>query len=185
MRVAGHVVDPRLRRDGVAEVEWYFQCAEAEMCAPSNFGRVLASVGPDGSRRTSEDQADAARAHRHIRRRLYAMPNNEAGVLQVAYEPRHWPRAVRARFGDLGGIAVRMMSALDDWPEDRSLQALMDEARARDLNVRCGRPAKEGTFLERLKLQAQARLDTALVAYLEVRGTGPSVIPPRAWGRAT
>jgi hypothetical protein len=77
----------------MTEVEWYFQLAETEMSEPSNFGRMLASVSREGCRRTPQDQAEAATAHRRILDWLRAMPNNEAGVLQAGYEPRDWPRA--------------------------------------------------------------------------------------------
>ena len=134
------VLDARLREDALTEIEWYFQLAETEMSAPSNFGRMLASVSPDGYWRTPEDQAEAASAHRRVRGWLLAMPNNEAGVLQAAYDPRDWPRAVRVRFRDLAGIAVRLTCALDDWPEDRRLHELMDAERARQLAERCDDP---------------------------------------------
>ncbi len=58
----------------------------------------------------------------------------------------------------------------------------MDEARARDLAARCVDPGREAGFLFKLRAQAEARLDVALAAYLHVRGTGRSVIPPHAWG---
>ena len=176
------------RREGVgrrstalAEVEWYFQLAETEMGAPSNFGRVLASVGPDGHWRTPEDQAEAVTAYRRIRTWLYAMPNSEAGVLQAAYEPKPWPAALRERFGDLTGIAVRLTCPLKDWPEDRRLQELMDKARARALDGRCRCPDKEWEFLERLEDRARARFETALAAYLRVRRAARPVLPPHAW----
>ena len=64
MRPLGRVLDARLRQDALTEVEWYFQLAEAEMSAPSNFGRMLASVSSDGYWRTPEDHAEAATAYR-------------------------------------------------------------------------------------------------------------------------
>jgi hypothetical protein len=177
----GRVLDRRLRRDARAEVEWYFQLAETEMSPPSNFGAMVASVSPGGTWRTPEDQAEAATAHRRIRRWLYAMPNHEAGVLQAAYELRPWPRAVRARFGDLAGIAVRLMSALGDWPEDRRLQEVMDAGRARELSLCCADPAGGAFFVKGLKASAQTRLDTALASYIGVRGTGLCVVANRGW----
>jgi hypothetical protein len=178
----GRVLDLHLRHEALAELEWYFQVAETEMSAPSNFGRMLASVSPEGYRRTPEDQVEAASAHRRIREWLHAMPNNEAGVLQAAYELRDWPRALRVRFGPLTGIAVRLLSASSEWPEDRRLQAAMDKARARDLAVRCGEPAREAIFLDRLRRRAEARLETAVSLYLRVRGSGRSVVPGCLWG---
>ena len=181
MRPLGRVIDARLREDALTEVEWYFQLAEAEMSAPSNFGRMLASVSSDGYWRTPEDHAEAATAHRRIRVWLCAMPNNEAGVLQAAYEPREWPRAVRVQFGDLAGIAVRLTCALDDWPEDRRLQELMDETRARELATRCVDREVEAVFLKRLQARATARLDFAVASYLRVRGISRCVVNNRGW----
>jgi hypothetical protein len=177
-----HVIDLRLRRDARAELEWYFQLAETEMSAPSNFGRMLASVGPRGYWRTPEDQAEAAIAHRRVLGWLRAMPNNEAGVLQAAYEPRDWPRAVRIRFGHLSGIAVRLTCSLDAWPEDRRLQEAMDKARAQDLAAMCTHPQEQASFLDRLRAQAEERFERAVAAYLRARGTGRAVIPSHAWG---
>jgi hypothetical protein len=177
----GRVIDGRLRHDALLEIEWFFGLAETEMSAPSNFGRMLASVSPEGRWRTPEDQAEAACAHHRILDWLRAMPNNEAGVLQAAYEPRRWPTIVQARFRHLTGIAVRLTCALDDWPEDRRLQELMDEQKAHELAKRCSNPERRVDFLNRLQRRAEARLETALNAYLRVRGTRRSVIAGRDW----
>jgi len=181
MRPLGRVLDARLRQDALTEVEWYFQLAEAEMSAPSNFGRMLASVSTEGYWRTPEDHAEAATAYRRIRRWLYAMSNNEAGVLQAAYEPREWPRAVLVHFGDLTGIAVRLTCTIDEWPEDRRLQELMDHTRARELATRCADREGEVMFLERLHARAAARLDFAVASYLRVRGIARCVVNNRGW----
>jgi hypothetical protein len=109
------------------------------------------------------------------------MPNNEAGVLQAAYEPRRWPTVVEARFRHLTGIAVRLTCSLDDWPEDRRLQELMDEEKAHELASRCSNPERRADFLDRLQRRAEARLETALSAYVRVRGTGRSVIAGSRW----
>jgi len=175
------VTDLRLRCDVRAELEWFFDVAEMELAAPSNFGRMLASVSPEGYSRTPEDQVDAAIAHRRILGWLRAMPNHEAGGLQVAYESRDWPRAVRKRFGQLAGIAVRLTSSVDTWPEDRRLQEAVDRVRAQDLAAKCtsGGHAK---FLRELRERAEDRLERAIAAYVAVRGTGRAVIPENAWG---
>jgi hypothetical protein len=170
-----------LRGDAQEELEWYFQLAETEMTAPSNFGRMLASVSPGGYSRTPEDQAEAAMAHRRILGWLRAMPNNQAGVLQAAFELRELPAVVRIRFGLVTGIAVRLTCSLDAWPKNRRAQEAMDRARARDLAVMCTRPEKHQAFLEKLDARAHERFDTALAAYLRARGTGRSPIPPSAW----
>jgi hypothetical protein len=170
-----------LRNDAQSELERYFELAETEMTSPSNFGRTLASVGPEGYVRTPEDQVEAAVAYRRILGWLRAMPNNEAGVLQVAFELREWHAGLRIRFGQVTGIAIRLTCSLDEWPRDRRAQEAMDKARARDLALMCTRPEKHRRFLEMLDARAQARFDTALAAYLRVRGTGRSVIPPSAW----
>jgi hypothetical protein len=173
---------PRLREHAQRQLEWYFQFAETEMTAPSNFGRMLASMSPGGYCRTPEDQAEAAVAYRRILGRLRAMPSNEAGVLQAAFEPREWPAVVRIRFGLVTGIAVRLTCSPDTWPKDRRAQEAMDNERARDLAGLCARPEQQQTFLETLHARAHARFDTALAAYLRARGRGRSVIPPSAWG---
>ena len=177
------VMDLRVRHDAFSwGIQWFFQLAETEMSAPSNFGRILASVSPEGRWRTPEDQAEAARAHHRILEWLRAMPNNEAGVLQAAYEPRKWPPVVEARVRHLTGIAVRLTSALDDLaPGDRRLQELMDEQKAYELAERCSNPERWADFLDRLQRRAEARLETALNAYLRVRGTGRSVIAGSGW----
>ncbi len=175
------VMDLRVRHDALLEIEWFFQLAETEMSGPSNFGRMLASVSPEGRWRTPEDQAEAARAHHRILEWLRAMPNNEAGVLQTAYEPRKWPTVIGARFRHLTGIAVRLTCALDDWPEDRRLQEVMDEQKARELAERCSNPERWADFLDRLQRRAEARLETAVNAYVGVRGTGRSVIAGSRW----
>jgi hypothetical protein len=143
-----------------AELNGFFSVAESEM----------------GHWRTPEDHADAALAHRRILGWLRAMPNNEAGVLQATYESRDWPRAVRAEFGRLTGVAVRLTCSLEEWPEDRRSQEAMDMAKARDLEARCAARRTEARVLESLRRRAERRLAEALGVYLEVRGTGPRVV---------
>lgn len=174
------VLDSRVEADASLEVAWYFQLAEAEMSCPSNFGRMLSSIAPDGRWRTPEDQADAAGAHARIRRWLYAMPNHEAGVLQVAFEPRDLPRPVTVRFGALAAVAVRLTCTLTEWPEDREAQRRLDCVRASALAERCRQGLAERAYLERLEARAKARLDKALGEYVRVRGKGRCVLPPRA-----
>lgn len=175
------VTDLRLRRDARAELEWFFEVAETELEAPSNFGRMLASVSPEGYSRTPEDQLEAAVAHGTILRWLRAMPNNEAGVLQVAYEPCLLPRVVRKRFGRLAGVAVRLTCRLDEWPEERRLQEEMDRAKAEKLALKCT-SGKHAKFLRRLEERAKERFERALAAYVAVRGARSAGIPERAWG---
>ncbi len=125
MPAHGQVVDlVGLRASPIAdaELEWFFNVAASDMGDQSNFGRLLSPIRDDGERTTLEEHAEATHAYRQIRGWLRAMPDSDAGVLQVAYEPRVWPRAVRDAFGLLSGIAVRLMSTPDDWPEDRGSQ---------------------------------------------------------------
>jgi hypothetical protein len=158
------------------ELHWFFNVADSEIGLQSNFGRLLSSVSAEGRWRTPEDHAEAAHAHQRILGWLRAMPNNEAGVLQAAYEPRDWPRSVRAEFGRLTGVAVRLMSSLEEWPEDRSSQEEMDMAKARDLDANCLARRTEAPFLESLRKRADLRLARALAVYLKVRGAGPSIV---------
>jgi hypothetical protein len=158
------------------ELHWFFNVAESEMGLESNFGRLLSSVSSEGYWRTPEDHADAAHAQRRILGWLRAMPNHEAGVLQTAYEPRDWPRAVRAEFGRLTGVAVRLTCTLEEWPEDRTSQEAMDMSKARDLEAKCMDRRAEARFLEKLRQKADLRLAGACGSYLKMRGTGPCFV---------
>jgi hypothetical protein len=160
------------------ELHWFFHVAESEIGLESNFGRLLSSVSAEGEWRTPDDHAEAAHAHRRILGWLRAMPNNEAGVLQAAYEPRDWPRGVCAEFGRLAGVAVRLTCSLEEWPEDRRSQEAMDMAKARDLEARCMAQRTEARFLESVRKRAELRFAGALGVYLEVRGAGPCVVRP-------
>jgi hypothetical protein len=166
----------RVRSVSDTELDWFFNLAEIETGAPSNFGRLLSSVADDGHRRTPDDQAEALRSYRRILGWLRAMPDSDAGVLQAAYEPHDWPRAVRARFGRLTGIAVRLTCSLDTWPEDKRDQEVMEMARARELDTKCAAEKGSAKFLATLQEQAEARLSTALRAYLAVRDGGPCIV---------
>jgi hypothetical protein len=104
------------------------------------------------------------------------MPDSDAGVLQAAYEPRDWPRGVRARFGRLTGIAVRLTCSLDTWPEDRRDQEVMEMARARELDAKCVADVVKVKFLTALQAQAEERFAKALRAYLDVRDGSPCVV---------
>jgi hypothetical protein len=158
------------------ELHWFFNVSDSEIGLESNFGRLLSSASAEGHWRTPEDHAEAAHTHRRIRGWLRAMPNHEAGVLQAAYEPRDWPRGARAEFGRLTGVAVRLTCALDEWPEDRWSQEVMDMAKAGDLEAKCTAQRTEARFLDSLRKRAELRLAGALGAYLKVRGTGPCIV---------
>ncbi len=169
----------KLRANPVAdaELEWFFNLAGSDMGDVSNFGRLLPPVDEEGERRTIEDHAEAAHSYRVIRGWLRAIPDSDAGVLQAAYEPRCWPRAVRNEFGLLSGIAVRLMAAPDEWPEDRRSQQAMDSENARELEDMCmNRGPKEESTMQRLRLEAQGRFARSAAAYEKVRGCGPSVV---------
>jgi hypothetical protein len=158
------------------ELYWFFNLAESEMGPESNFDRLLSAVSAERQWHTTEDQAEATHAHRRILGWLRAMPNHQAGVLQATYEPRDWPLAVRAEFGRLSGVAVRLTCPRDEWPEDRRSQEAMDMTRARDLEARCIGQGTDVMFLERLRKEADLRLEGAFGAYLKVRGTGPCIV---------
>jgi hypothetical protein len=160
-----------------AELEWFFNLADSDMGDVSNFGRLLPPVDEEGERRTMEDHAEAAHAYRVIRGWLRAIPDSDAGVLQTAYEPRCWPRAVRNELGLLSGIAVRLMVTPDEWPEDRRSQHAMDSENARELADMCvNRGPKEEKTLQRLRFEAQGRFARSVAAYEKVRGGGRSVV---------
>ena len=152
------------------ELEWFFNQAESDMGAQSNF---RASLGIDGWPPVDpEDAAEACRRFRRIRSWLKAIPDSDAGVLQTAYELHPWPVALYDKLGRLTGVVVRLACALDRWPEDRSAQRLLETVRAGWLLAQSLTPAN--ATLARLRHEATVRLSRATTAYARVR------TPPRA-----
>jgi|HubBroStandDraft_1064217.scaffolds.fasta_scaffold74123_3 hypothetical protein len=157
--------DPRAE----AEVLWFFVLAECEMGNRSNFAESLGRRANLWDHKTPEDFVEAAHKHRRIQDWLRAMPSSEAGVLQAAYDPRCWPRVVLERFGRIAGVAVRMMCAEGDWPEDRRSQEQVEMKRARELEVMCMNGQRDAKTVRDLRNRATDRLERALRAYTVAR----------------
>jgi hypothetical protein len=148
--------------DVAAELEWFFNRAESDMGAQSNFHAVFGTHRPIAV----EDAAEACRRYRRIRSQLKAIPDAEAGVLQAAYELRAWPVALSDKLGRLTGIVVRLACALDPWPDDRSAQQTLETARADWLVSQSLSPTN--ATLARLRQDATYRLTRAHAAYARI-----------------
>jgi hypothetical protein len=144
------------------DLEWFFNRAESDMGAQSNFQAVLGRHRP----MTSEDMAEACHRHRRIRSRLKAIPDAEAGVLQAAYELRAWPVALYDKLGRLTGVVVRLACALDRWPDDRPSQQALEMVRAGWLLGQGLHPSN--ATLSRLRQEATVRLTRAHAAFSRV-----------------
>lgn len=158
------------------ELEWFFNRAESDMGLRSNFASTVL-VDPDDERSTPEDAAEAAHAYRRIRGWLLALGDADAGVLQVAYEVRPWPRALYDELGRLTGVVVRLACALDPWPPNRDAQVLVEMARAEWLAKGAGSYRAYGVGpLVRLRREGELRFTRAHHGYNNVRGAGPCLV---------
>jgi hypothetical protein len=152
----------------------FFFTAEDVDTSGSNFGRMLSSVADDGSWRTPEDHARAARRHRVIRSHLKSIHDSDAGVLQCAYTPQAWPSRVAREFGRLTGIVVRLSCDRTTWPEERCRQLALDAQNAETLDTMVRAGGDENRHVLRdLRREAQARFARALGEYVSAR-TGRS-----------
>jgi hypothetical protein len=157
--------DPRAE----AELLWFFVLSECEMGDRSNFAEGLGARANLWDHKTPEDFVEAAHKHRKILDWVRAMPSSEAGVLQAAYEPRCWPRAVLERLGRVAGVAVRLLCAQGPWPEDRRSQEKVEMERARELEVMCMNGQADAKRVMDLRNRATDRLERALHAYIARR----------------
>ena len=143
---------PKIEED----LEWFFNRAESDMGARSNF--------PGNPQISPEDAVEACHRYRRIRRWLTTIADSDAGVLQSAYELRPWPVVLYDALGRLTGVVVRIACALDYWPEDRWSQEAIEMARAAWLAAQSLSPAN--TTFVRLRRYAAARLSRAHAAYV-------------------
>ena len=155
--------DLRPARAVEEELEWFFNTAESDMGAQSNFMAMIGRATP----RSPEDAVEACRRYRRIRAWLKAIVDSDAGVLQAAYELRDWPVVLQDKLGRLTGVVVRLACALDRWPDPRAAQQAREMIRATWLAADCS--VLNPTF-SRLRGAAQVRFARAHLAYRTVRG---------------
>jgi hypothetical protein len=149
------------------DLEFYFNLAECKLGLSCN---VYESLNHYGVAAAPSPDAVVEEAHRYrlVRRALKAIPDSDAGVLQVAYEVRPWPEALTRELGRLTGVVVRLTCIPAWWPEEREAQVRMDTAQADMLamQLRC---AGHGS-LARLRHTAEVRLARAHRLYAAARG---------------
>jgi hypothetical protein len=155
-----------------SEVDWFFAVADGELGLRSSYIDMLV---PGRHRvdplRDPDRVVAAARAWRVIHGRLRAIQTEQAshaGVLQAAHTVRAWPRELRARFGILTGIVVRLVAAEEGLPVSHDEL----ERPERQVAERLASPFaawKAGAFPD-LRKRAAGRYGRALDAYVLVRG---------------
>jgi hypothetical protein len=150
------------------ELDWFFNQAESDMGASSNYQQALRIESPS-ARRTAEDYVEASAKYRRIRRWLKAIDDYQAGVLQAAYELRDWPVALFDELGRLTGIVVKLACSLDGPHGDRRFRQLVEMGRARWL-VETHIPLRQNESLGRLRHKAQVLFMAANCAYGIARG---------------
>jgi hypothetical protein len=156
------------------ELAWFFAWSEEELLAhPSSFMLLLSEAtgceAPD-----PDDLADALHSWRKIRDWLLSIPDSDAGILQVAYQPSEWPAGVARVFGErLAPIAIRLMCHLERWPGPGWARDAILASKTSLLEARILVLGDDDDGLRRLRCEATARLALATQAYVEVRGDGP------------
>jgi hypothetical protein len=161
-RMTPSIHDLRPTRAIEEELEWFFNTAESDMGARSNFMAMIGRAVPI----TPEDAVEACSRYRRIRAWLKGIMDSDAGVLQAAYELRDWPVVLYDKLGRLTGIVVRLACALDRWPDQRGAQQALEMIRAGWLAAECS--VLNPTF-SRLRGAAQVRFARAHLAYRTVR----------------
>ena len=155
------------------ELHWFFNEAESEVDAPSNFCALLAGV-PRDSLEAMEDRAEALHAAGKIRRRLEALSVTDARMLEALYVERPWPARVERALGVLAGpvealavVRVEHLRAIARVrTETKTVTAWLDELLAADRAA-----------LSPWRQEAERCCRMAITAYERARGTGPSVVP--------
>ena len=178
-RLVGDLRAPSAAED---ELDWFFTRAESAMGIQSNWGPLM-EMALSGLRGTAHDPADtdvdarleAVHAARVIRERLQRMPRAEAEVLCAAFEARRWPTRVATVLGRLAGVAVQTEEARSGFAEATAMKRTAADTVATWLEelLACGGLRE----IAPVKWAAQCRWVTAVRAYREVRGDGPSVAP--------
>ena len=168
--------EPQARVGSTVERElgWYFGMNEEELLAlPSNFTLLLCSAARSGAP-DPEDLADALHARRKIGEWLLTIPDSDAGVLQVAYQPSEWPAGVARVFGErLAPIAIRLMCHLETWPGPGWARDCILASKTSLLEARILARGDDDDGVQRLRREATVRLATAIRAYVEERGDAP------------
>jgi len=150
-----------------AELDWFFNQAECDMGASSNFDLVRGAMST-APRITPEDAVEAAHLYRRVLTWLRTIADSDAGVLQAAYELRDWPVALFDELGRLTGIVVKLACALDGVYANRDVQQRIEAARAEWL-VSSGAPLRRSASLAPLRRAAEVRFCRAHRAYEAVR----------------
>jgi hypothetical protein len=152
------------------ELHWYFAAEDGDYAAPSNFGRMLSPLTEDGEWRCADDHVAAVARFRRLRARLRSLRDRDAGILQCAYEPRHWPVRLSKAMGRLTGVVVRLSCDRATWPEARGEQLAVDAANAERLAAMLLEgSAADQAMLRDLKREAQAIFATAIASYTRAR----------------
>ncbi len=150
------------------ELDWFFNKAEADMGASSNYQQAL-GIDSASARRTAVDYVEASARYRRIRRWLKAIDDYDAGVIQAAYELRDWPVALFDELGRLTGIVVRLSCTPEQPYHDRGLRRRSEIMMAKWL-VQVHMPLRQNEALGRLRHKAQVLFMAAHYAYGVARG---------------
>jgi hypothetical protein len=99
------------------------------------------------------------------------------GALALRYMPREWPEPIEHEFGGWSSVIVRLECAVHPSNGGTSTDALESAAAVRlaELIAKGGAERRE---VVRLIVRAFKHVRAAVRAYVEVRGLGPSVLPP-------
>jgi hypothetical protein len=152
-----------------SELEWFFDCRE------KNEKPVLAA---DAS------PSWEAIAYQTIDGWLSAIDAYDAGVLEAAYGNGPRPRGLLHRLGRLTGVVVRLASLDAGWPPEKQEQRRLEERTAKRLDEEY--PGRRPRTVRRYVEPAAGLLRTAVRAYSDERGRGPSMVYPVtrvAWAR--
>ena len=149
------------------ELAWYFGYAETAArlgslaLLPTYVAMQAAAAGE-----TEEEQLRLAQAlAQTVQITLRALPTQCAGVLRAVYTPRRWPLAVVREFGPVTAVVVRLVCAMNPWPERSSHDGLEHAAAmhlARQLARDEGRPGG-------LRKDARRLMGSAITAYVRAR----------------
>jgi hypothetical protein len=156
------------------ELAWFFAWSEEDLLThPSSFTLLLwETTGCDAP--DPDDLADALHSWRKIRDWLVSIPDSDAGILQVAYQPSEWPAGVARVFGErLAPIAIRLMCHLETWPGPGWARDAILASKTSLLEARILVLGDDDDGVKRLWREATARLALAIHAYAVARGDGP------------
>jgi hypothetical protein len=155
-----------------AELSWFFNVAECEMSATSNYQAALGRHA-EGTLPTADDAVEAARRHRQIRTRLKSLPDSDAGVLQAGYTLRPWPVVLYDELGRWTGVVARLACAGSPWPDDWRAQERVEMDRAEWL-VSLLPTKRLDLTLARLRREAEVRYARAFRLYTQTQNRSAS-----------